>query len=147
VKQVIDAAYRDHLDVTLANLFIAVNRAQRTRTTRDWALDIEQEVPGVAQGVDELSNAAFTRVAAVKVATPAGARFRAMMLHGLQRQAASYRGLARDLATGEATTKVVRRWAGRFNALQRWYAHELALVVVAAPIRDQAAVRAALTNY
>ena len=54
VNRVIAAAYRGHLDVTLAHLYATVNRAQKAhKSTRKWAFLIEEGVPGLAQRVGD----------------------------------------------------------------------------------------------
>src|SRR6476620_5639997 len=59
VNSVIAAAYRDRLDVTLAHRYATVNRAHEAhKGTKKWALLIEEGVPGLAERVGELSNAA-----------------------------------------------------------------------------------------
>jgi hypothetical protein len=148
VNTVIEAAYRDGLDETLVHLYLTVNRAQKARVgTREWAFEIEEGVPGLAQRVGDLTQRARARVAAVQVNTPAGRRFRTIALRGLRVEGAVYAALARDLRTPEPTLKAFNRWGFRLNALHRWYSVQLRSVLVAAPVRDRPAVAAALSRY
>ena len=111
VNRVIAAAYRDHLDVTLAHLDATVNRAHEAhKGTRKWALLIEEGVPGLAQRVGEQANNARARVAAAEVETAAGRRFRAVALRGLGLQSVLFGAFAHDLAAKEPTLKAFNRW-------------------------------------
>jgi hypothetical protein len=148
VNRVIAAAYRDGLDVTLAHLYATVNRAHDAdKGTRKWALLIEEGVPGLAQRVAELADTARPRVAAVKVETPAGRRFRVVALRGLGLQSMLFGAFAHDLATKEPTLNAFNRWGTRLNALHRWYVAQLQSVLAATASKDRAAVEAALRRY
>jgi len=148
VNRVIAAAYRGHLDVTLAHLYATVNRAQKAhKSTRKWAFLIEEGVPGLAQRVGELANTARARVAAVEVETPAGRRFRAVALRGLGLQSVLFDAFAHDLAAREPTLKAFNRWGTRLNALHRWYTAQVQSVLAVTASKDRAAVEAALRRY
>lgn len=148
VKRVIAAAYRDHLDVTLLHLYVRVNQAHVVRKgTSQWAFEIEHTLPGLAQRVGELTDAARLRVATVEVETLAGRRFRSMALGGLRLQGLLYRALARDLVTKQPTLKAFERWVNRINALHRWFLAQSRSVVAAANDKDRAAVVAAVLRY
>lgn len=148
VNRVIAAAYRDHLDVTLAHLYATVNRAQKAhKGTRKWAFLIEEGVPGLAQRVGELANTARARVAAVEVETPAGRRFRAVALRGLGLQSVLFGAFAHDLAAKEPTLKAFNRWGTRLNALHRWYTAQVQSVLAVTASKDRTAVEAALLRY
>jgi len=148
VNRVIAAAYRGHLDVTLAHLYATVNRAQKAhKSTRKWAFLIEEGVPGLAQRVGELANTARARVAAVEVETPAGRRFRAVALRGLGLQSVLFGAFAHDLAAREPTLKAFNRWGTRLNALHRWYTAQVQSVLAVTASKDRAAVEAALRRY
>ena len=148
VNRVIAAAYRDHLDVTLAHLYATVNRAQEAhKGTKKWAFLIEEGLPGLAQRVGVLANTARARVAAVEVETPAGRRFRAVALRGLGLQSMLYGAFARDLGAKEPTLKAFNRWGTRLNALHRWYTAQLQSVLAVTASKDRAAVEAALRRY
>ena len=148
VNRVIAAAYRGHLDVTLAHLYATVNRAQKAhKGTRKWAFLIEEGVPGLAQRVGELANTARARVAAVEVETPAGRRFRAVALRGLGLQSVLFGAFAHDLAAREPTLKAFNRWGTRLNALHRWYTAQVQSVLAVTASKDRAAVEAALRRY
>jgi len=148
VNRVIAAAYRGHLDVTLAHLYATVNRAQKAhKGTRKWAFLIEEGVPGLAQRVGELANTARARVAAVEVETPAGRRFRAVALRGLGLQSVLFDAFAHDLAAREPTLKAFNRWGTRLNALHRWYTAQVQSVLAVTASKDRAAVEAALRRY
>jgi hypothetical protein len=145
VNRVIAAAYRDHLDVTLAHLDATVNRAHEG--TKKWAFLVEEGVPGLAERVGELANTARARVAAVEVETPAGRRFRAVALRGLGLQSLLFGALAHDLAAKEPTLKAFNRWGTRLNALHRWYTAQLQSVLAVTASKERAAVEAALRRY
>lgn len=148
VNRVIAAAYRDHLDATLAHLYATVNRAHEAhKGTRKWAFLIEEGVPGLAQRVGELADTARARVAAVEVETPAGRRFRAVALRGLGLQSVLYGAFARDLAAKQPTLKAFNRWGTRLNAMHRWYVTQLQSVLAATALKDRTAVEAALLRY
>jgi hypothetical protein len=148
VNRVIAAAYRDHLDVTLAHLSATVNRAQEAhKGTKKWAFLIEEGLPGLAQRVGVLANTARARVASVEVETPAGRRFRAVALRGLGLQSMLYGAFARDLAARQPTLKAFNRWDTRLNALHRWYTAQLQSVLAVTASKDRAAVEAALRRY
>ena len=148
VNRVIAAAYRDHLDVTLAHLYATVNRAQKAhKGTRKWAFLIEEGVPGLAQRVGEQADTARARVAAVEVETPAGRRFRAVALRGLGLQSVLFDAFAHDLAAREPTLKAFNRWGTRLNALHRWYTAQVQSVLAVTASKDRAAVEAALRRY
>ena len=148
VNRVIAAAYRDHLDVTLAHLYATVNRAHKAhKGTRKWALLIEEGVPGLAQRIAEQADAARAPVAAAEAETAAGRRFRAVALRGLGLQSVMFGAFARDLAAKEPTLKAFNRWGTRLNALHRWYAAQLQSVLAATASKDRAAVEAALLRY
>jgi hypothetical protein len=148
VNRVIAAAYRGHLDVTLAHLYATVNRAHKGhKGTRKWAFLIEEGVPGLAQRVGELSNTAHARVAAVEVETPAGRRFRAVALRGLGLQSMVFGAFAHDLAAKEPTLTAFNRWGTRLNALHRWYTAQLQSVLAVTASKERAAVEAALRRY
>ena len=148
VNRVIAAAYRGHLDVTLAHLYATVNRAQKAhKSTRKWAFLIEEGVPGLAQRVGELANTARARVAAVEVETPAGRRFRAVALRGLGLQSVLFDAFAHDLAAREPTLKAFNRWGTRLNALHRWYTAQVQSVLAVTASKDRTAVEAALLRY
>ena len=148
VNRVIAAAYRDHLDVTLAHLYATVNRAQKAhKGTRKWAFLIEEGVPGLAQRVGEQADTARARVAAVEVETPAGRRFRAVALRGLGLQSVLFGAFAHDLAAREPTLKAFNRWGTRLNALHRWYTAQVQSVLAVTASKDRAAVEAALRRY
>jgi hypothetical protein len=148
VNRVIAAAYQDHLDDTLLHVYVAVNRASTARKgTSAWAAAISEEVPGLAQRVGELTDAAGARVAAVEVETPAGRRFRAVALRGLLLEQLLYRGFAHDLAAKEPTLWAFNRWGTGLNQLHRWYVLQSQTVVAAAAPKDRAAVEAALLRY
>ena len=148
VNRVIAAAYRDHLDVTLAHLYATVNRAHEAhKGTKKWAFLVEEGVPGLAGRVGELANTARARVAAVEVETPAGRRFRAVALRGLGLQSMVFGAFAHDLAAKEPTLKAFNRWGTRLNALHRWYTAQLQSVLAVTPFKDRAAVEAALLRY
>ena len=147
VNRVIAAAYRGHLDVTLAHLYATVNRAHGAhKGTRKWAFLIEEGVPGLAERVGELANTARARVAAVEVDTPAGRRFRAVALRGLGLQSVLFGAFAHDLAR-EPTLKAFNRWGTRLNALHRWYTAQVQSVLAVTASKDRAAVEAALRRY
>jgi hypothetical protein len=148
VKRVIAAAYRDHLDDTLVHLYLTVNRARKAgKGTREWAFVIEEGVPGLADRVGRLADAARVRVATVEVKTPAGRRFRAVALRGLRLEGLFYRAFAHDLAAKQPTLKAFNRWGARINALHRWYLVQFQSVVAAAALNDRAAVEDALSQY
>jgi len=148
VNRVIAAAYRGHLDVTLAHLYATVNRAQKAhKSTRKWAFLIEEGVPGLAQRVGEQADTARARVAAVEVETPAGRRFRAVALRGLGLQSVLFDAFAHDLAAREPTLKAFNRWGTRLNALHRWYTAQVQSVLAVTASKDRAAVEAALRRY
>jgi hypothetical protein len=148
VNRVIAAAYRDHLDVTLAHLDATVNRAHGAhKGTKKWAFLVEEGVPGLAERVAELANTARARVAAVEVETPAGRRFRAVALRRLGLQSMSFGAFADDLAAKEPTLTAFNRWDTRSNALHRWYMAQLQSVLAATAFKDRAAVEAALLRY
>jgi hypothetical protein len=144
VNRVIAAANRDHLDVTLLHLYVRVNQAHEARKgTSQWAFEIEHTLPGLAQRVGELTDAARLRVATVEVETLAGRRFRSMALRGLRLQGLLYRALARDLVSKQP----FERWGIRINALHRWFLTQSRSVVAAASSKDRAAVVAAVLRY
>jgi hypothetical protein len=148
VNKVIAAAYRDHLDVALAHLYAAVNRAHDAhKGTRKWALLIEEGVPGLAQRVAELADTARARVAVAEVETPAGRRFRAVALRGLGLQSVVFGAFAHDVAAKEPTLKAFNRWGARVNAMHRWYTAQLQYVLAATAFKDRAAVEAAVHRY
>jgi hypothetical protein len=148
VNRVIAAAYRDHLDVTLAHLYATVNRAYEAhKGTRKWAFLIEEGVPGLAQRVSELADTARPRVATVEVETPAGRRFRAVALRGLGLQSLLFGAFAHDLAAREPTLQAFNRWGARLNALHRWYAVQVQSILAATARKERAAVEAALRRY
>jgi hypothetical protein len=148
VNRVIAAAYRDHLDATLAHLYATVNRAQKAhKGTRKWAFLIEEGVPGLAQRVGEQADTARARVAAVEVETSAGRRFRAVALRGLGLQSMLFGAFAHDLAAREPTLKAFNRWGTRLNALHRWYTAQVQSVLAVTASKDRAAVEAALRRY
>ena len=148
VNRVIAAAYRGHLDVTLAHLYATVNRAQKAhKGTRKWAFLIEEGAPGLAQRVGEQADTARARVAAVEVETPAGRRFRAVALRGLGLQSMLFGAFAHDLAAREPTLKAFNRWGTRLNALHRWYTAQVQSVLAVTASKDRAAVEAALRRY
>jgi len=148
VKRVIAAAYRDHLDLTLLHLYRRVNQAHLARKgTSQWAFEVEHTLPGLAQRVGELTDAARLRVATVEVETPAGRRFRSMALGGLRLQGLVYRALASDLVSKQPTLGAFERWGHRINALHRWFLTQSRSVVAAAEYEDRAAVEAAVLRY
>jgi hypothetical protein len=148
VNRVIAAAYRDHLEVTLAHLYATVNRAHKAhKGTRKWAFLIEEGVPGLAQRVGELADTARPRVAVVEVETPAGRRFRAVALRGLGLQSLLFGAFAHDIAAKEPTSKAFNRWGTRLNALHRWYTAQLQSVLAVTASKDRAAVEVALLRY
>jgi hypothetical protein len=148
VDRVIAAAYRDHLDVTLLHLYLRVNQAHEARKgTSQWAFEVEHTLPGLAQRVGELTDAARLRVATVEVETLAGRRFRSMAVRGLRLQGLLYRALARELASKQPTLKAFDRWGIRVNALHRWFLAQSRSVVAAANYNDRAAVMAAVLRY
>ena len=148
VNRVIAAAYRGHLDVTLAHLYATVNRAQKAhKGTRKWAFLIEEGVPGLAQRVGEQADTARARVAAVEVETPAGRRFRAVALRGLGLQSVLFGAFAHDLAAKEPTLKAFNRWGTRLNALHRWHTAQVQSVLAVTASKDRTAVEAALLRY
>jgi hypothetical protein len=148
VRRVIDAAYRDHLDETLAHLYATVNLAQtKHKGTSEWAFAIEEGVPGLAQRVGQLTDRARLRVAAAKVDTEAGQRFRTLALRGLRLQGIMYRAFAHDLVSRRPTLSAFNRWGIRVNAMHRWYLAHFAPILAAAPAKDRAAVKAALLEY
>jgi hypothetical protein len=148
VKRVVAAAYRDHLDVTLAHLDATVNRAHEAhKGTKKWALLIDEGAPGLAQRIGELSNTARARVAAVEVQTPAGRRFRAVALRGLGLQSVLFGAFAHDLAAKEPTLTAFNRWGTRMNALHRWYTAQVQSVLAVTASKDRPAVEAALRRY
>jgi hypothetical protein len=145
VERVTAAAYRDHLDVALTQVFVTIG--PNAQWTGKRAARIERRAPRLARRVGGLSDGARNRVAVLNVQTSAGRRFRAMVAEGLRRQARLYRRFAHDLATSEPTYGVVARWGRRVNALHRWYVTQLRSVVAAAPPEDRAAVEAAVLRY
>ncbi len=148
VNRVIAAAYRDHLDVTLAHLYATVNRAHEAhKGTRKWALLIEEGMPGLAQRVGEQADTARARVAAAEVETAAGRRFRAVALRGLGLQSVLFGAFAHDLAAKEPTLTAFNRWGTRLNALHRWNVVQLQSVLAVTASKDRAAVEAALRRY
>jgi len=148
VKRVIAAAYRDHLNVTLLQLYLRVNQAHVARKgTRQWAFEVEHTLPGLAQRVGELTDAARLRVATVDVETPAGRRFRSMALGGLRLQGLVYRALASDLMSKQPTLRAFEHWVHRINALHRWFLAQSRSVVAAAESEDRPAVEAAVLRY
>jgi hypothetical protein len=148
VNRVVAAAYRDHLDVSLAHLYATVNRAHKAhKGTKKWAFLIEEGVPGLAQRVAELANTARAHVAAVEVETPAGRRFRAVALRGLGLQSVLYGALTRDLAAKQPTLKAFNRWGAGVNSMHRWYLAQLQYVLAATAFKDRAAVKAAVLRY
>jgi hypothetical protein len=148
VRRVIDAAYQDHLDETLVNLYVAVNRAQtKHKGTSEWAFAIEEGIPGLAQRVGQLTDGARRRVAAAGVETEAGRRFRALAVRGLWLEGIMYRAFAHDLLSRQPTLRAFDRWAVRVNAMHRWYLARFPSILAAAPMKDRAALEAALLEY
>jgi hypothetical protein len=148
VNRVIAAAYRDHLDVTLAHLDATFNRANEAhKGTKKWAFLVEEGVPGLAERVGELANTARAPVAAVEVETPAGRLFRAVALRGLGLQSMLFGALAHDLAAKEPTLTAYNRWSTRMNVLHRWQTAQLQSVLAVTASKDRAAVEAALRRY
>ena len=148
VRRVINAAYKNRLDETLVHLYSTVNRAQtKHKGTSEWAFAIEEGVPGLAQRVGELTDRARRRVAAAEVHTEAGRRFRALALRGLRLQGIMYRAFAHDLVSRQPTLRAFNRWGIRVNAMHRWYLAHFAPILAATPVKDRAAVQAALLEY
>ncbi|OLE56568.1 MAG: hypothetical protein AUG74_18940 [Bacteroidetes bacterium 13_1_20CM_4_60_6] len=58
-----------------------------------------------------------------------------------------YRAFAHDLVSRQPTLGAFNRWGIRVNAMHRWYLAQFPSVLAAAPVKDRAAVKAALLEY
>jgi len=112
-------------------------------TTEGPAL-LEHDGPAVAARMAEQVDETRARVAAVRVDTETGRRFRAVVVRGLLATSIMFRDFATDTARRRTSAAAVKRWVRRGNQLGRWYAARLVEVVNATPDEDRPAVLAVL---